>query len=65
LRDVIQKASAELDKYDAEIGQLQILVSRLTSERAAISSHLDACRSVFSPIRRLPAELLTEIVEVC
>ncbi|KAJ7608028.1 hypothetical protein DFH06DRAFT_1486330 [Mycena polygramma] len=65
LRDVIQKAPAELDKYDAEIGQLQILVSRLTSERAAISSHLDACRSVFAPIRRLPAELLTEIVEVC
>ncbi|KAJ7671265.1 hypothetical protein DFH06DRAFT_1293331 [Mycena polygramma] len=65
LRDVIQKAPAELERYDAEIRKLQVLLSGLVSERAALSSHSDACRSVFSPIRRLPVELLTKIFGIC
>ncbi|KAJ7616756.1 hypothetical protein DFH06DRAFT_1238379 [Mycena polygramma] len=64
LRDVICRAPMELERYDAEIGHLQDAVSRLVSERIALAAHLDACRSVFAPVRRLPIELLAEIFQI-
>ncbi|KAJ6517512.1 hypothetical protein C8R47DRAFT_255505 [Mycena vitilis] len=60
---VICTAPAELKRYDAEIEQLQGLLSRLVSERRALAEHLGACRKVSAPIRRLPVELLTEIFQ--
>ncbi|KAJ6577892.1 hypothetical protein B0H19DRAFT_1370952 [Mycena capillaripes] len=65
LRDVIRRAPADLERYDGEIKQLQTLVSRLVSERAALAAHLEACRSIFSPFRRFPVELLIRIFELC
>ncbi|KAJ6451666.1 hypothetical protein C8R47DRAFT_1169932 [Mycena vitilis] len=65
LRHVIRTAPAELERYDAEIDQLQGLLSRLASERRALAAHLAACRQVSAPVRRLPVELLTEIFEEC
>ncbi|KAJ7633377.1 hypothetical protein DFH06DRAFT_1479633 [Mycena polygramma] len=64
LRDVICRAPTELKRYDAEIGRLQDAISRLISERTALAAHLDACRSVFAPVRRLPIELLAEIFQM-
>ncbi|KAJ6551161.1 hypothetical protein B0H19DRAFT_893855, partial [Mycena capillaripes] len=54
-----------LGRYDAEIERLQNALDLLPVERAALASHFEACRGVFSPIRRLPTELLVQIFEMC
>jgi hypothetical protein len=65
LRDVIHKAPVVLERYDAEIETLQNMLSGLVAERSSLAAHFEACRSVFSPIRRLPVELLAEVFEMC
>ncbi|KAJ7646046.1 hypothetical protein DFH06DRAFT_1210976 [Mycena polygramma] len=62
---VIDGASLELERYDAEIKRLQECLARLISDRTTLASYGDGCRSVFSPIRRLPTELLAEIFGMC
>ncbi|KAJ7604727.1 hypothetical protein DFH06DRAFT_1253896 [Mycena polygramma] len=65
LRGVIQNAPAELARYDAEIERITGVLSAVASERATLAAHVQACRSVFSPVRRLPMELLGKIFEMC
>ncbi|KAJ7670091.1 hypothetical protein DFH06DRAFT_1468769 [Mycena polygramma] len=65
LRDVIDQASAELARYDEEIGRINSILSGIVSGRAALEAHVRECQSVFSPARRLPMELLAEIFEMC
>ncbi|KAJ6556638.1 hypothetical protein DFH09DRAFT_923448 [Mycena vulgaris] len=65
LRRVISAAPYELERHDKEIKRLQKQLKRLLSRRAALASYAHGCRSAFSPIRRLPAELLVEIFEMC
>ncbi|KAJ7661310.1 hypothetical protein DFH06DRAFT_372835 [Mycena polygramma] len=64
LRDVIHRAPAELERYDAEIHRISLSLSELVSQRVALESHVDVCRGVLSPVRRLPMELLAEIFEM-
>jgi hypothetical protein len=40
-------------------------VARFMSDRDALATYTDGCRSVYSPIRRLPSELLPEIFDMC
>ncbi|KAJ7146996.1 hypothetical protein C8R44DRAFT_555857, partial [Mycena epipterygia] len=54
-----------LDRYDSEIQRLQEIMAKLSSDRALVESYADVCRSIFSPVRRLPTELLIEIFEMC
>ncbi|KAK7031874.1 hypothetical protein R3P38DRAFT_2926012 [Favolaschia claudopus] len=65
LRATISAASSELECYDAEIQKIQNEMDRLLSERAALESYTDSCRSVFSPIRRLPSEVLFLVFDHC
>ncbi|KAJ7659165.1 hypothetical protein DFH06DRAFT_1089929 [Mycena polygramma] len=65
LQSTILTAPAELARYDAEIEQLQTVLAKLMSERGALAAYVDGCRSAFSPIRRLPTELLAEIFDIC
>ncbi|KAJ7646047.1 hypothetical protein DFH06DRAFT_1300831 [Mycena polygramma] len=57
--------STELERYDAEIGRLQQRLAVLISDRTKLASYGDGWRSVFSPLRRLPPELLAEIFGMC
>jgi hypothetical protein len=61
----ISAAPAELDRYDAEITRLEYHLKRLASERQSLVAYTDGCRSIFSPVRRLPAEILAEIFDMC
>ncbi|KAJ7831932.1 hypothetical protein B0H14DRAFT_2592358 [Mycena olivaceomarginata] len=61
----ISSAPAELGRYDAEIHKLQIQFNRLIADRRILASYADKCHGVFSPIRRLPPELLADIFELC
>ncbi|KAJ7474013.1 hypothetical protein FB451DRAFT_1247628 [Mycena latifolia] len=57
----ISALSDELERYDAEIARLQAQLDRIASERAALESYYEDCRSLLSPIRRLPSEILVKI----
>ncbi|KAJ7465037.1 hypothetical protein FB451DRAFT_428408 [Mycena latifolia] len=53
--------SAELARYDDEMGRLQEQLLQLAEDRATLQADYDDCRGLLSPIRRLPAETLVEI----
>ncbi|KAJ7473998.1 hypothetical protein FB451DRAFT_1558270 [Mycena latifolia] len=61
LASTISALSGELARYDAEIGRLQAQLDRMASERAALESYYELYRSLLSPIRRLPSEILVKI----
>ncbi|KAJ7615226.1 hypothetical protein DFH06DRAFT_1239900 [Mycena polygramma] len=62
---VIASSRSEVARYDTEIRRLQRLLDRIVSERAELLDHTVGCRSLFSPIRRLPTEIITEIFALC
>ncbi|KAF7346751.1 F-box domain-containing protein [Mycena sanguinolenta] len=61
----ISATPAELERYDAEILRQPNELDRLTLERRTLAWYADGCRSVFSPIRRLPVEILAVIFGMC
>ncbi|KAJ7288936.1 hypothetical protein C8J57DRAFT_1495198 [Mycena rebaudengoi] len=60
-QSVLASSPATLAEYDAEIERLRSLLQKMVSDRATFHAYTEGCRSVLSPIRRLPAELLVEI----
>ncbi|KAJ7088220.1 hypothetical protein C8R43DRAFT_1244806 [Mycena crocata] len=68
LRSVIAASSDDLARYDAEIDRILKLLRHLTQleyHRALLHEYNAGCCSVFSPIRRLPTEILIEIFALC
>ncbi|KAJ7656405.1 hypothetical protein DFH06DRAFT_1199451, partial [Mycena polygramma] len=65
LQSVIASSPTNLARYDAEIGRLRLALNAAITERAAFQQYLDRCRSVFSPVRRLPVEILAEVFALC
>ncbi|KAJ7496414.1 hypothetical protein FB451DRAFT_1207743 [Mycena latifolia] len=64
-RNVISGAAPELARYDAEIERVEKTLNRLVADREVLASYVDSCRSVFSPVRHLPTELLVEVFTMC
>ncbi|KAJ6535322.1 hypothetical protein DFH09DRAFT_1324939 [Mycena vulgaris] len=62
---IIAEAPSELSRYDSEIERLEGAIARVRSEQASLESYTDGCRSLFSPARRLPTELLADIFDMC
>ncbi|KAJ7615189.1 hypothetical protein DFH06DRAFT_1239777 [Mycena polygramma] len=62
---VIASSRSEVARYDTEIRWLQPFLDRMISERAELLDYTVGCRSLFSPIRRLPTEIITEIFALC
>ncbi|KAJ7889750.1 hypothetical protein B0H13DRAFT_2666113 [Mycena leptocephala] len=65
LRSLIASSGSDIARYETEIRALQEIVNRLISERDALREYIDGCRSVFSPVRRLPTEILAQIFALC
>ncbi|KAK7058134.1 hypothetical protein R3P38DRAFT_3547592 [Favolaschia claudopus] len=65
LRAIISTAPPELERYDEELEQNRAEYQRLLSERNSLSSYAKSCNSLFAPVRRLPRELLAEILDLC
>ncbi|KAJ6480744.1 hypothetical protein C8R47DRAFT_1050065 [Mycena vitilis] len=57
----ISASTAALVQYDSQIERLQETLRRMRADRTKLQGHIDGCRSVFSPVRRLPPEILCEI----
>ncbi|KAJ6593063.1 hypothetical protein B0H19DRAFT_12210 [Mycena capillaripes] len=65
LQSFIEESSLELARYDTEIQRLEEALAQLKSDRASMEWYRTGCRSVFSPLHRLPTELLVEIFDLC
>ncbi|THU78340.1 hypothetical protein K435DRAFT_973564 [Dendrothele bispora CBS 962.96] len=55
----LHDAEKDLDDYDTEIAPLEMAISILKRKRARLEGSITLCRSLLSPIRRLPWEILT------
>ncbi|TFK34143.1 hypothetical protein BDQ12DRAFT_657206, partial [Crucibulum laeve] len=59
--NIVSEGIAEIQNLDAQISKTKELLSQLVSHRERIVAYVDAHKSVLSPIRRLPPEILTLI----
>ncbi|KAJ7094321.1 hypothetical protein C8R44DRAFT_860439 [Mycena epipterygia] len=72
LPSTISALSEELVRYDAralfyeyEILRLRAQLARAKTDRAELQTHYEELRSLLSPIRRLPSEVLVHIFALC
>ncbi|KAL0957001.1 hypothetical protein HGRIS_003102 [Hohenbuehelia grisea] len=61
----VQTATKDIAVLDEEIHQATLYLERLRISRDGLKQHVQRCRRVLSPIRRLPPELLSEIFIYC
>ncbi|KAJ7675577.1 hypothetical protein DFH06DRAFT_1169930 [Mycena polygramma] len=64
-QSVLASFVSDITRYDTDIEVLQAALGRLISERDALTEYSAAYHSLFSPVRRLPTEILAEIFTLC
>ncbi|THU78252.1 hypothetical protein K435DRAFT_700442, partial [Dendrothele bispora CBS 962.96] len=57
--------SPVITQYDAEIETLEGILEELRSKKGEIQGYLDERQKLWSPIRKLPVEILGEIFATC
>ncbi|KAJ7477404.1 hypothetical protein FB451DRAFT_189953 [Mycena latifolia] len=57
----ISSYADQISHFESEISRLQTQLARAKADRAELQSHYDNVRSLLSPIRRLPPEILVDI----
>jgi hypothetical protein len=62
---LVRGAEAELRSYDAEIGRLHSMISAIQAHKNELIFHQTRLKSLLSPIRKLPREILIEIFSHC
>ena len=65
IRREIGVALRDLRGFDSRISQLRMHILALQNERAAFEECITDSKSLLSPIRKLPVEMLTEIFTYC
>jgi hypothetical protein len=58
---MLSDAEADSRQYEAEIAQLHSLMLFLRTKQQSVEKQMEHLKSLTSPIRRLPVEILTEI----
>ncbi|KXN92167.1 hypothetical protein AN958_09259 [Leucoagaricus sp. SymC.cos] len=58
---LLQTAETSLTTLDSDIAHVQLILSNLFTQRAALQHTIASHKSLLAPIRRLPNELLAEI----
>ncbi|THU86649.1 hypothetical protein K435DRAFT_683220, partial [Dendrothele bispora CBS 962.96] len=61
INQALHDAEKDLDDYDTEIARLETAISVLKYKRERLEDYVAKCRSLLSPIRRLPPEILSLI----
>ncbi|KAJ7289556.1 hypothetical protein C8J57DRAFT_1213890 [Mycena rebaudengoi] len=64
-RNVTSSTPFELARYDEKISRVQNQLISFMRERDELRAYAAGCASVFSPIRRVPNEVLVEIFAMC
>lgn len=65
IRDAISSVQPSLSALDDNITQLQAELAKLQQKRQILHSYSQEHRSLISPIRRFPAEVLGEVFSYC
>lgn len=55
----------ELARHDNEIARLKAQLAEMETNSAIMQEFRDECQSVLASVRRLPSEILTQILELC
>ncbi|THU82812.1 hypothetical protein K435DRAFT_971825 [Dendrothele bispora CBS 962.96] len=63
--ELLHDAEKDFDAYDAEIARLETAISVLKHKRRRLEGHVAKYRSLLSPIRRLPPEILGLVFLLC
>ncbi|KAF8218286.1 hypothetical protein K438DRAFT_1557093, partial [Mycena galopus ATCC 62051] len=61
IRSIVSDADACLARLDDEISKIEGKLQQLKEERALLSGYQACNRSIISPLRRIPPEVLAEI----
>ena len=62
---LVKEAGRDIERFNSEILWLRQRAKGLELERKAFEEHAASARSLLSPIRRLPLELLVDIFSYC
>ncbi|KAK7439814.1 hypothetical protein VKT23_017389 [Stygiomarasmius scandens] len=65
MRPLVDECQLELDNYSEEIEKLSEILTTLKRKRDELQAYRDRQTSFFSPVRKLPVEILTEIFSLC
>ncbi|KAJ7799103.1 hypothetical protein B0H14DRAFT_2904355, partial [Mycena olivaceomarginata] len=63
-RDIISDGQNQIQALKSQIGYLEAAASQLTQRRDGIAEDVRQHRTILSPVRRLPPELVCEILEL-
>ncbi|KAK7037780.1 hypothetical protein VNI00_010741 [Paramarasmius palmivorus] len=64
IQEWIADTTKDFERYDAEIDRLLGILRKLMREKEYLLRYTDEYRTLLSPIRRLPPEVLTQIFEL-
>ncbi|KAJ7696389.1 hypothetical protein B0H14DRAFT_804714 [Mycena olivaceomarginata] len=62
IRDIISDGQDQIDTLNVRIAKMEAAITRLTQRRDAIGEHVRQHRVILSPVRRVPPELICEIL---
>ncbi|KAJ7633458.1 hypothetical protein DFH06DRAFT_938379, partial [Mycena polygramma] len=65
IKALLAEPTAQLQRLDHEIADLQKAISRLAEERESVNDFLEAHKALISPFRRLPLDIIQEIFIAC
>ncbi|KAJ6526963.1 hypothetical protein DFH09DRAFT_1187235 [Mycena vulgaris] len=65
IQGLIFQSSSRLQRLDDQLADLQKAIERLTKERDSLSNYVEAHKSLISPARRLPLDIIQEIFVAC
>ncbi|KAF8200051.1 hypothetical protein K438DRAFT_1823114 [Mycena galopus ATCC 62051] len=65
IRALLVEPCLKLKRLDDEIVAMQKALDKLAEERGALSAYVDAHRTLMSPARRLPLDIIEEIFVAC
>ena len=60
-RQTIQQLQTDLDVLDEDLVQMRIAFQDLLAKRSALHDYAEAHKAILSPLRRIPAEIMSEI----
>ncbi|KAJ7309132.1 hypothetical protein DFH08DRAFT_486808 [Mycena albidolilacea] len=62
IRDIVSDGQDQIDALNVQIAKMEAAITRLTQRRDAIGEHVSQHRVILSPVRRVPPELICEIL---
>ncbi|KAJ7696385.1 hypothetical protein B0H14DRAFT_2240124, partial [Mycena olivaceomarginata] len=62
IRGIISEGQNQIDTLDAQIDKMEAEIARLAQKRDEMAEHVHQHRAILAPVRRVPPELVCEIL---